>query len=119
MPGNVKLGSSNEPDPDPTPYLFVSNEQKRHDMTKPYDPKKSVWISDDEGGFHEGLLHSDDGKKAVVMVGHEVIGVALSFWGKNFSTHAVSHACENSVSVKQWIYSSVRSRLDAHWIGSA
>ena len=47
--------------------------QKRHDMTKPYDPKKSVWISDDEGGFHEGLLHSDDGKKAVVMVGHEVI----------------------------------------------
>ena len=73
MPGNVKLGSSNEPDPDPTPYLFVSNEQKRHEMTKPYDPKKSVWISDDEGGFHEGLLHSDDGKKAVVMVGHEVI----------------------------------------------
>ena len=77
MPGNVKLGSSNEPDPDPTPYLFVSNEQKRHDMTKPYDPKKSVWISDDEGGFHEGLLHSDDGKKAVVMVGHEVIGSRL------------------------------------------
>ena len=42
-------------------------------MMKPYDPKKSVWISDDEGGFVEGLLQSDDGKKAIVMVGHEVI----------------------------------------------
>ena len=29
MPGNVKLGSSNEPDPDPMPYLAVSNETKR------------------------------------------------------------------------------------------
>ena len=29
MPGNVKLGSSNEPDPDPMPYLAVSNDTKR------------------------------------------------------------------------------------------
>ena len=73
MPGNVKLGVSNEPDPDPTPYLFVSNEQKRQDMNKPYDAKKSVWIPEDQGGFVEGLMQSDDGKKAVVMVGHEVL----------------------------------------------
>ena len=39
---------------------------------KPYDSKKSVWMTDGEGGFIEGLLQSDDGKKAVVMVGHEV-----------------------------------------------
>ena len=52
--------------------LSSSNETKRQDMMKPYDSKKSVWISDDEGGFVEGLLQSDDGKKAVVMVGHEV-----------------------------------------------
>ena len=39
---------------------------------KPYDPKKSVWMADGEGGFLEGLLQSDDGKKAIVMVGHEV-----------------------------------------------
>ena len=44
-------------------------------MMKPYDSKKSVWISDDEGGFVEGLLQSDDGKKAIVMVGHEVITI--------------------------------------------
>ena len=39
---------------------------------KPYDPKKSVWMADGDGSFLEGLLQSDDGKKAVVMVGHEV-----------------------------------------------
>lgn len=71
MPGNVKLGSSNEPDPDPTPYLMVSAETKRADFNKPYDPKKSVWAPDEEGGFLEGMLQSDDGKKAVVMIGHE------------------------------------------------
>merc|ERR1712223_1271640 len=39
----------------------------------PYDSKKSVWVPHEnkENGFIEGLLESDDGKKAVVMVGHE------------------------------------------------
>jgi myosin heavy chain 6/7 len=72
MPGHVKLGSSSEPDPDPMPYLAVSNETKRSDMLKPYDAKKSYWVPDDEGGFVEGLVQSDDGKKAVVMIGHDV-----------------------------------------------
>ena len=72
MPGNVKLGASNEPDPDPTPFLYVSFETKRNDQLKPYDPKKSVWCPDDDGGFIEGLLQSDDGKKATVLIGHEV-----------------------------------------------
>ena len=72
MPGNVKLGFSNEPDPDPLPYLAVSMETKRTDMLKPYDAKKSYWVPDDEGGFVEGMLVNDDGKKATVMIGHEV-----------------------------------------------
>ena len=72
MPGNVKLGSSNEPDPDPAPYLYVSAETKRMDMNKPYDPKKSVWVTDDNGGFLEAVLQTDDGKKATVLIGHEV-----------------------------------------------
>ena len=54
MPGNVKLGFSNEPDPDPTPYLYVSADIKRMDSHKPYDPKKSVWIPEENGGFVEG-----------------------------------------------------------------
>ena len=71
MPGNVKLGSSNEPDPDPTPYLYVSADIKLTDMRKPYDPKKSVWVPDEEGGFLEAMLQTDDGKKATVLIGHE------------------------------------------------
>ena len=47
-------------------------EMKREDMLKPYDPKKSVWVPTDDHGFKEGLLESDDGKKATVMLGHEV-----------------------------------------------
>ena len=64
MPGNVKLGSSSGPDPDPRPYLYVSTETRRTDMNKPYDPKKSVWVPNDEGGFVEAILQADDGKKA-------------------------------------------------------
>ena len=74
MPGNVKLGTGNEPDPDPTPYLYVSAETKTADLRKPYDPKKSVWVPDSEGeqgGFIEAMLQSDDGKKSVVLIGHE------------------------------------------------
>jgi hypothetical protein len=72
MPGHIKLGKSGEPDPDPLPYLVVSMEQKREDMLRPYDPKKSVWVPTESHDFREGLLESDDGKKAVVMCGHEV-----------------------------------------------
>ena len=72
MPGHVKLGKSGEPDPDPAPYLVVSMEAKRNDMLKEYNAKKSYWAPDGQGGFKEGLLESDDGTKAVMMMGHEV-----------------------------------------------
>ena len=75
MPGHIKLGKPGEPDPDPSPYLIVSLEMKREDMLKPYDPKKSVWVPTDDHGFREGLLESDDGTKAVVMCGHEVMSL--------------------------------------------
>ncbi|CAB4064359.1 MYH6_7 [Lepeophtheirus salmonis] len=70
MPGHVKLGKSNEPDPDPMPYLVVSNEMRRNDMHKPYDAKKSVWVPDLEGGYCEALLDSEEGGKSTVMIGH-------------------------------------------------
>lgn len=72
MPGHVKLGKGNEPDPDPSPYLIVSMEMKREDALKFYDPRKSYWVPDGKGGFCEGLLDNDDGTKALVMCGHEV-----------------------------------------------
>ena len=72
MPGHVKLGSSNEPDPDPMPYLVVSQDMRRTDMSKPYDAKKSVWVPAEDGGFKEGMLESENAGKTTVMVGHEV-----------------------------------------------
>ena len=43
-------------------------------MHKPYDPKKSVWVPGDDGGFKEAMLEKEDGGKSYVMVGHEVSG---------------------------------------------
>ena len=79
MPGHIKLGKSGEPDPDPAPYLIISMDMKRADMLKPYDAKKSYWGPDGQGGFREGLLEADDGTKATMMMGHEV----LSFFEDN------------------------------------
>ena len=72
MPGHVKLGASNEPDPDPLPYLVVPMDVKRADMSKPYDSKKSVWVPSEDGGFKEAMLDSESGGKTTCMVGHEV-----------------------------------------------
>jgi hypothetical protein len=41
---------------DPAPFLFVSFEMKKEDSLKPYDPKKSVWVPDGEGGYDEALI---------------------------------------------------------------
>ena len=73
MPGHVKGGKGNEPDPDPKPYLIVSPDLKREDQNKPYDPKKSYWYPDGRGGYGEGLLvEEQEGDKALVLCGHEV-----------------------------------------------
>jgi hypothetical protein len=42
---SIYVFKTGEPDPDPSPYLVVSMEMKREDMLKPYDSKKSVWVS--------------------------------------------------------------------------
>merc|ERR1712158_217169 len=64
-------------EPDPTEFLVPSLEVKRADQQKPYDAKKSVWISDPKThGYREGILENDadledPGSKCVVAVGHE------------------------------------------------
>ena len=50
---------------------------KREDAVKPYDSKKSYWAPDGKGGFMEGLVESNDGKKAVMMFGHIVSTIFL------------------------------------------
>ncbi|XP_050533202.1 myosin heavy chain, muscle isoform X33 [Daktulosphaira vitifoliae] len=53
-------------DPDPTPYLFVSLEQKRIDQTKPYDAKKACWVPDEEDGFVQGEIRGTKGELVTV-----------------------------------------------------
>ena len=48
MPGHVKKGGKQEADPDPSPWLVVSNEMRKEDFLKPYDAKKSCWVPDEE-----------------------------------------------------------------------
>lgn len=48
-------------DPDPTPYLFVSLEQKRIDQTKPYDSKKCCWVPCEKEGFVLGEIKATKG----------------------------------------------------------
>merc|ERR1711963_395384 len=66
MPGHA-VGKSEGPDPDPLPWLAVSEELKAKLMTKPYDAKKSCWVPDKStGGYLEGLIQSKDGEKVTV-----------------------------------------------------
>ena len=44
------------PDPDPTDFLYVSDEQKERDLSRPYDPDTSCWIPDEKDGFIEGEI---------------------------------------------------------------
>jgi len=76
MPGHIKLGKTGAADPDPTEFLVPSLDMKRADQNKPYDSKKSAWITNPkDGGYREGILESGDfedpGSKCVVAVGHE------------------------------------------------
>ena len=67
MPGHVK--KSDGPDPDPSPWLLVSDELKIKLKNKPYDPKKSCWVPDKAThGYWEGLIESTDGDKVSVKI---------------------------------------------------
>merc|ERR1711970_163662 len=67
MPGHIK--KSEGPDPDPDPWLIVSDELKVKLKNKPYDPKKSCWVPDKAThGYWEGLIESTDGDKVSVKI---------------------------------------------------
>ena len=67
MPGHIT--KSEGPDPDPLPWLAVSEELKKKLMTKPYDAKKSCWVPDKaSGGYLEGLIQEKDGEKVSVEI---------------------------------------------------
>ncbi|CAL4063540.1 unnamed protein product [Meganyctiphanes norvegica] len=73
MPGHVKKNEG--PDPDPSPWLFVTREQKVKDMAKPYDAKADCWVTDPEEGFAMGKIKGTKGN----MVSVEVRGSTKEF----------------------------------------
>ena len=81
MPGHA-VGKSEGPDPDPSPWLSVSEELKAKLMQKPYDAKKSCWVPDKStGGYLEGLIQSKDGEKITVKL-IDSDEVRIVGWGK-------------------------------------
>ena len=67
MPGHIK--KSTGPDPDPSPWLIVSDELRVKLKSKPYDAKKSCWVPEKAtGGYLEGLIESTDGDKVTVTI---------------------------------------------------
>ena len=67
MPGHIK--KTEGPDPDPSPWLIVSDELKVKLKSKPYDPKKACWVLDKAtGGYGECLIDSADGDKVSVKI---------------------------------------------------
>ena len=82
MPGHIK--KTEGPDPDPDPWLVVSDELKKKLLSKPYDPKKSCWVPDKAtGGYWEGLIESSEGEKcSVKLLEDKTVSVLkqIKFW---------------------------------------
>jgi len=66
MPGHVKKNEG--PDPDPTPWLFITREMKVKDMAKPYDAKTDCWVVDPDDGFALGKIKGTKGNMVQVEV---------------------------------------------------
>lgn len=57
---------ASQEDEDPTPYLFVSLEQRRIDQSKPYDSKKNCWVPDEKEGYLLGEIKATKGELVTV-----------------------------------------------------
>ena len=92
MPGHM-VGKSDGPDPDPDPWLVVSDELRKKLLSKPYDPKKSCWVPDKAThGYDEGLIESTDGDKVQVKL------------LKDGSVSFQSFVLQNSLSMERFFY---------------
>ena len=67
MPG-TKIELKGGDDPDPCPYLYLSEELKQKIAEKPYDPKRSCYVPHAEEKFCEGLIEETNGNKVKVKI---------------------------------------------------
>ena len=79
MPGHLK--KSEGPDPDPKPWLEVSEKLKNDLKCKPYDGKKSCWVPDKvTGGFKEGLIQNFEGDDATIIIDDDKVKIISTCW---------------------------------------
>lgn len=93
-------------DPDPTPYLFVSLEQKRIDQTKPYDAKKACWVPDEKEGYLLGEIKATKGDLVTVTLPGGEVRVQIK---GNFHLHCLSQ------SSAEWLLRNDVSYLQSLW----
>jgi len=67
MPG-TKIVLNQGDDPDPAPFLFVSQEIKERIAEKAYDPKRSAYVPHPEEKFAEGMIEETTGNKVKVKI---------------------------------------------------
>ena len=67
MPG-TKIVLNQGDDPDPAPFLFVSQEIKERIAAKAYDPKRSAYVPHPEEKFAEGMIEETNGNKVKVKI---------------------------------------------------
>ncbi|XP_065091225.1 myosin heavy chain, muscle-like [Ochlerotatus camptorhynchus] len=53
-------------DPDPSEWLYISEEMKRIDQSKPYDAKKACWVPDETEGYVQGEIKATKGELVTV-----------------------------------------------------
>jgi hypothetical protein len=47
-------------------FLLVPKEEKIQTQSRPFDPKKNVFVRDAKEGFIDGVIQSEDGDKVTV-----------------------------------------------------
>lgn len=63
-------------DPDPSEWLYISEDMKREDQAKPYDAKKACWVPDEAEGYVQGEIKATKGEMVTVALpGGEVTHV--------------------------------------------
>ena len=70
MPGHVAKAEG--PDPDPLPWLAVSDELSIKLKAKPYDAKKSCWVPCPKDGFAQGDIRGVKGDQITVFASNKV-----------------------------------------------
>ena len=89
MPGTRIVLGGGEPDPDPSPYLFISAEHKQKNAEKPYDPKRSAWVPCKDECWLEGLIVETAGAKVKVEIKNDK-SVSFNYHNNNKLTQCIS-----------------------------